>query len=79
MNAILFCRTYTVSGEWKIFNLQKYKPGQSYSSEHMEHGNDEISCLRVLGWMVYLNDVNDGGETYWLSRNLKNLRERVIF
>ena len=28
----------------------------------MEHGNDELSCLRVLGWMVYLNDVNDGGK-----------------
>ena len=60
--------------EWGMestFNLQKYKPGQCYSPEHMEHGNDEITCLRLLGWMVYLNDVNDGGETYWPQQKFK--------
>ena len=53
------------------FNLQKYKPGQSYNAEHMEHGNDANSCLRLLGWMVYLNDINDGGETYWPQQKFK--------
>ena len=58
-------------GMESTFNLQKYKPGQCYSPEHMEHGNDEITCLRLLGWMVYLNDVNDGGETYWPQQKFK--------
>jgi len=63
----------TLCSPWGIFehyNLQKYLPGQAYHPEHMEHGKDEDS-KRLLAWMIYLNDVEDGGETYWPQQNFK--------
>lgn len=55
----------------KNFNLQKYLPGQSYYPEHMEHGKSDYDSKRLLAWMIYLNDVQDGGETYWPQQNFK--------
>ena len=31
----------------------------------MEHGKDEHDCRRILGWMVYLNDIKYKGGTCW--------------
>lgn len=53
------------------WNLQKYLPGQSYYNEHMEHGADDYDSRRLLAWMFYLNDVEDGGETYWPQQDFK--------
>ena len=55
------------------FNIQKYLPGTCYEQHrdnkgwdgHMEHGKDEEDCRRILGWMVYLNDIKKAGGTYW--------------
>ena len=54
--------------EWGIdyhFNIQKYEPEQAYRDEHMEHGNQEHDSKRLLGWMVYLNDIKYKGGTCW--------------
>ena len=62
--------------QWSIdsgFNIQKYLPGTCYEQHldnkdwdgHMEHGKDEHDCRRILGWMVYLNDIKKDGGTYW--------------
>ena len=62
--------------QWSIdsdFNIQKYLPGTCYEQHrdnigwdgHMEHGKDEEDCRRILGWMVYLNDIKKAGGTYW--------------
>tara|TARA_R100000027_G_C2245556_1_gene93142 strand:- start:1056 stop:1568 length:513 start_codon:yes stop_codon:yes gene_type:complete len=59
---------------WNInenINLQKYDPGQSFSAEHCEHGNKEYDSKRVLGWMIYLNTIEEGGETYWPQQDYK--------
>ena len=44
------------------FNLQKYEPGGHFGSVHTERAS--LSNLhRVLAFMTYLNDVDDGGLT----------------
>ena len=50
--------------------LQKTEPMQGYHSFHCEDiawGNRQ----RVLAWMVYLNDVEEGGDTEWLYQQKK--------
>ena len=56
---------YAPWGLDRSWNLQKYLPGQAYHPEHMEHGYQNYDCRRLVAWMIYLNDVEDGGETYW--------------
>ena len=51
------------------FKIQKYNPGECYSILHCESMG---SCLeRVLAWMIYLNDVTEGGETEFPSQDKK--------
>ena len=54
------------------FNLQKYLPGDHFSSLHCER-TDLESMHRVFAWMTYLNnlDENDGGTTDFEYYNLK--------
>ena len=44
------------------FNMQKYAPGEAYYAYHCERAGINHSN-RILVWVVYLNDVYDGGET----------------
>lgn len=64
-------KLYAPWGIDENYNLQKYLPGQSYHPEHMEHGKDDYDCKRILAWMIYLNDVEVGGETYWPQQDFK--------
>lgn len=44
------------------FNIQRYHKGEHFQQIHTERTS--ISTLhRVLAWMTYLNDVDDGGST----------------
>ena len=53
----------TIKGiEIGTFNLQKYSPGGHFSAVHTERDN-RANMHRVLAFMTYLNDVEDGGET----------------
>jgi hypothetical protein len=59
--------------QWQITeggNIQKYKPNEAYFATHCETQTLN-SSHRVLVWTTYLNDVNDGGETYFPNENLK--------
>ena len=50
---------------WEVdsfYNLQKYNPGQCFSSTHCENAS-KVTSHRVLAWMYYLNTVKDGGGT----------------
>jgi hypothetical protein len=50
------------------FKIQKTKVGGGYHTWHYE-SNNRKSCHRLLVWMVYLNDVDDGGETEFLYQH----------
>ena len=53
----------TIKGmEIGTFNLQKYSPGGHFSKVHTER-DSAASQHRVLAFMTYLNDVEEGGET----------------
>ena len=46
------------------FNFGRYHKGQHFQQIHTERSG--LSTLhRVLAWMTYLNDVDEGGETYF--------------
>ena len=48
----------------EIFKIQRYKPMEGYFSLHCENdGEGENISKRCLAWMIYLNDVEEGGLT----------------
>ena len=51
------------------FNIQKYNPGDHFSHIHTERSSIN-SLHRVFAWMTYLNDVEDGGNTYFTHYDL---------
>ena len=59
-------------------NMQKYLQDKGgyfhWHSEHYPHPNDpnQDSLHRTLLWMVYLNDVEEGGETDFFFQKLKS-------
>lgn len=59
------------------FNMQRYTKGKGgyhhWHSEHYPHPNDatQKSLHRVLLWLVYLNDVEEGGETEFFYQKAK--------
>ena len=61
----------TIKGmEIGTFNLQKYSPGGHFSAVHTERDNS-ANMHRVLAFMTYLNDVEDGGETSFHYYDIK--------
>ena len=52
------------------FNIQKYNPGDHFSTVHSERTS--LNTLhRLFAFMTYLNDVEDGGETHFTHYNFK--------
>ena len=66
-----------------LFHIQKYEPGHYYDSTHddgtrrdvakylghHEHGWTEYDSIRLIAWMVYLNDIKKDGGTCWPQQN----------
>jgi hypothetical protein len=50
--------------------IQKTLPGQGYHQWHIEHMSNKYSN-RILVYTIYLNDVNDGGETEFLHQSVR--------
>ena len=58
---------------WGIENtasIKKFDKGRCYDIEHCEHSSQ--TPHRTLVWMVYLNTVKRGGETFWPQFNYKS-------
>ena len=51
------------------FNLQRYLPGQHFKNIHTERFSLD-SLHRVFAFMTYLNDVDEGGSTYFTHYDL---------
>tara|TARA_B100000678_G_C18099347_1_gene458125 strand:+ start:289 stop:846 length:558 start_codon:yes stop_codon:yes gene_type:complete len=60
--------------EMGSFNLGRYQRGQHFQKMHTERDNLD-TLHRVLAWMTYLNDVDEGGETYFSHYGL-NIKPR---
>lgn len=60
--------------------IQKTKPGGGYHIWHVEKGSDYSSASRVLVFTIYLNDIEDGGETEFLYQHVraKPVKGRVV-
>ena len=61
---------------WDIshsFNIQKYLPNEAYFLLHTENmgQTNGFSERRLIAWMLYLNDVTDGGETEFPTQEIK--------
>ena len=50
--------------------IKHYKPGESYFEWHSER-NNMLQTRRQLAYMLYLNDVTDGGETIFKYQDVK--------
>lgn len=52
------------------FKMQRTDLREGYHMWHYESCNREM-CNRLLTWMVYLNDVEEGGETEFLYQSMR--------
>jgi len=52
------------------FNLQRYKTGQHFKKIHTERSSLD-SLHRIFAFMTYLNDVQEGGSTYFSHYDLE--------
>jgi hypothetical protein len=62
-------------GAWKLdsdINIQRYLPGEGYYQWHCESAGLDTTH-RLLAWMIYLNDVEEGGGTEF-NYDLPNLK-----
>jgi len=53
-----------------ILKLQKTAPGEGYHVWHFE-SSSLLNTRRVMAFIVYLNDVEEGGETEFLYQNVR--------
>ena len=62
----------SLAGELEIssFNLQRYQSGQHFKEIHTERSSID-SSHRVFAFMTYLNDVEEGGATYFYHYDLE--------
>ena len=61
---------------WQLssnFKIKKYLPTEALSFTHCENSGytDGEMERRMISWMIYLNDVFDGGETEFPSQEIK--------
>jgi hypothetical protein len=60
------------------YKIQKAEPGGGFCSWHCEF-NQTVHAKRYLVWMLYLNDVEQGGKTEFLSgQKIKPKRGRLV-
>lgn len=56
---------------YTTFRIQKTLPKEGYHVWHIEHGPLYETWRRVLAFTVYLNDVEEGGETEFLLQSTR--------
>tara|TARA_R100001244_G_scaffold104482_1_gene77463 strand:+ start:54 stop:647 length:594 start_codon:yes stop_codon:yes gene_type:complete len=60
--------------------IQKTLPTEGYHVWHIEHGKGYLNEARAFAFTVYLNDIEDGGETEFLhfSKRVKPKAGRIV-
>ncbi len=60
--------------------IQKTMPSQGYHVWHVEHGQGRENDKRILVYSIYLNTVEEGGETEFLyqSQRVKPVKGRIV-
>lgn len=53
------------------FNIQKYEPNEGFYQWHCERGNMDNTSLRMLVFMVYLNDLENGGTEFRFQNHIE--------
>lgn len=53
------------------FKIQKTSPGEGYHIWHHEWSDNDVCIKRVLAWTLYLNDIEEGGETEFLYQSCR--------
>ncbi len=65
-----------------IFNLQRYAPGEGFRAWHCDWTLSEEATephARVLAWILYCNDVPDGGtEFHWQGHHEEAERGKLV-
>jgi hypothetical protein len=57
---------------WKVnpyCQLMRYEPNNYYSRIHCENDGTPEFSTRVFAWMIYLNDIREGGGTHFVYQN----------
>lgn len=60
-----------------VFQVQKYHPGDYYNVLHCENGGRSFSINRVLGFMTYLNTIDEAG-THFPEQNFTSKAEQGL-
>jgi hypothetical protein len=64
-----YCSHFSTLKKTRMFSsdikMQRTPPGGGYHSWHYENGTVECAA-RELTWMIYLNDIEEGGETEFM-------------
>ena len=72
---------YGIEGfKYTHLKIQKTLPTQGYHVWHIEHGSGQNNSKRALVFTVYLNDVEEGGETEFLHQSIraKPVKGRIV-
>ena len=63
---------YTIDTfKYDILKIQKTLPTQGYHVWHLEHGVLKNAPFRALAFTIYLNDIEEGGETEFLHQSVR--------
>tara|TARA_R100001509_G_scaffold146896_1_gene104080 strand:- start:831 stop:1436 length:606 start_codon:yes stop_codon:yes gene_type:complete len=62
------------------FKIQKTLPSEGYHVWHIEHTTGFNNSNRILSYIIYLNDVEEGGETEFLHQSVrvKPKKNRIV-
>jgi len=52
------------------YKIQKTDPGQGYHVWHCE-SDTRSNCNKILVWSLYLNDIEEGGETEFIYQHMR--------
>lgn len=65
------------------YQIQQYKKNEGYYNWHTDHIGkshyDTLKQIKLLAFIIYLNDVNEGGETEFICGKIKPQAGKILF